>query len=538
MLRRTFLHVPGVGWQTERDLWRRGIKTWDDVKSLRDARVGRSLRERLEQHISQSVEALRSRDARFFTRLAKFGEAWRLYSEFADRTLFLDVETTGLSPVFDQITVAGLADSAGYQVLVRGQNLERLPELLGGYSVVVTFNGTLFDLHFLKLAFPELALPPIHIDLRWLARRLGYQGGLKEVEAALGIRRSGNAEIRGYEAPILWSRWLRGDQEALQRLIEYNRADVLNLRTVMDRLYQELCQRLWGEAAWVPQAEIAASSSSAIRVPRPSSPLPARSSFERVLRSACRQNVAVVGIDLTASPRRASGWAYLKRDHVITKRLWSDEELIEETLAARPDVVSIDSPLSLPEGYPGARRATIYRKCELALRRMGLPVYWCMLPSMEPLTLRGIRLAKAFRSAGLHVIESYPGAAQDVLGIPRKKVSLEELKLSLRAAGIRGSYCERKVSHDELDAITSALVGVFYLLGEYIALGTPQEGYLILPASDRVNTGLLRGVAASCGLTELGSIRATEPLEDEASGAEAFSMSTGSLGIPGLARRV
>ncbi len=81
----------------------------------------------------------------------------------------------------------------------------------------------------------------------------------------------------------------------------------------------------------------------------------------------------------------------------------------------------------------------IYRKCELALKRMGISVFWCLLPTMEMLTRRGIRLA-LICAKGPKVIESYPGAAQDILGIPRKRASLEELKWGLSRAGITGDF--------------------------------------------------------------------------------------------------
>jgi predicted nuclease with RNAse H fold len=182
-----------------------------------------------------------------------------------------------------------------------------------------------------------------------------------------------------------------------------------------------------------------------------------------------------------------------------TKTLRTNGDLIRETLAANPDLVSIDSPLSLPEGFGGSD-GPIYRKCELALKRMGISVFWCLLPSMKMLTLRGIKLAGELRAAGCKVIESYPGAAQDILGIPRKKASLEELKWGLSRAGITGDFLTATVTHDEVDAITSALVGLFYLAGDYMALGTVAEDYLIVPRSRKFNHGKLAQVVSATGL--------------------------------------
>jgi predicted nuclease with RNAse H fold len=114
-----------------------------------------------------------------------------------------------------------------------------------------------------------------------------------------------------------------------------------------------------------------------------------------------------------------------------------------------------------------------------------------------------MRLAQRLRAAGLNVIESYPGAAQDLLGIPRKGSSLEELKWGLARAGIEGEYLHSKVTHDEVDAITSALVGLFYMADEYIGLGNAAEDYLIVPKSLRINYRKLSDILAATGLDGL-----------------------------------
>lgn len=172
-----------------------------------------------------------------------------------------------------------------------------------------------------------------------------------------------------------------------------------------------------------------------------------------------------IGIDLTGSEKRATGMAYLWDDRLVwTARRKTDDQIIRDILASPiPDVVSIDSPLSLPED-PNK----IYRECELTLKRRGIGVYWCLLPSMKSLTLRGIRLAERLRAEGINVIESYPGAAQDILGIPRKSKGVQLLSAALAKYGIKGNL---DVSHDELDAVTAAIVGLLYLKGEYEALG-------------------------------------------------------------------
>ena len=105
---------------------------------------------------------------------------------------------------------------------------------------------------------------------------------------------------------------------------------------------------------------------------------------------------------------------------------------------------------------------------------------------MQGLTERGMRLAQQLRELGFNVIESYPGAAQDILGIIRKKVSTKELKQGLIDLGLSGTFVDSKITHDEMDAITSALVGYFYLADMYEALGNEDEGYLIVPKSNKL----------------------------------------------------
>ena len=243
MLQQTFIHIPGIGKQTEAELWEHGIHSWDDADRFekRFGAVGARLQQKLDEYIPRSRDAVRRKDAAFFSRLSEVGEAWRIYPEFADECVYLDIETTGLSSVFDSITMVGLYDGRTYKAFVEGDNLQDFPANLQKYSVVITFNGAGFDLRFLKLAFPDLTLPPIHIDLRWTTRRLGMKGGLKSIETALGLKRADSVEdLGGHDATVLWSKYLRGDKEALGQLIQYNTEDVVNLKPIMEITYDRL----------------------------------------------------------------------------------------------------------------------------------------------------------------------------------------------------------------------------------------------------------------------------------------------------------
>ncbi|HEV3317025.1 MAG TPA: ribonuclease H-like domain-containing protein [Candidatus Angelobacter sp.] len=514
MLQQTFIHIPGVGKQTEQGLWEHGIHCWDDADRFekRFGFAGVKLQKKLDEYIPRSRDAIQRKDASFFQRLSTLGEAWRVFPDFADQCVYLDIETTGLSSVFDNVTMVGLYDGRKYNVYIEGHNLADFQAELKKYSVVVTYNGSGFDLRFLRLAFPNLTLPPIHIDLRWTSKRLGLTGGLKEVERHLGISRPDEvAEIGGFEATVLWSKHLRGDKAALDQLVQYNTEDVVHLKAIMEMTYDRLAKQ--ASSAFQSAAPSLFTGVGELPMPAKSikpfvaSQVPQDDAVSLLLAKASRERPPrIVGIDLTGSEKRATGWALMEGAEASTKCLRTDDELIEETIQAKPDLVSIDSPLSLPEGWSMRRRkkdVPIYRKCELALKRMGISVFWCLLPTMKGLTLRGMKLATQLRAAGLKVIESYPGAAQDILGIPRKGSSLEELKWGLSRAGIQGPFLREKVVHDEVDAITSALVGLFYLADEYIALGTPAEDYLIVPRSLKFNYQKLAEILEQTGLDKL-----------------------------------
>lgn len=509
MLQQTFIHIPGIGKQTEMELWKQGIRSWDDADRFekRFGRVGVRLQQRLDDYIPRSREAINRKDAGFFERLSRLGEGWRLFPVFAESCVYLDIETTGLSSVFDTVTMVGVFDGHRYKVFVEGDNLADLPKYLQGYSVVVTYNGAGFDLRFLRLAFPDLALPPIHIDLRWATRKLGMKGGLKLVETELGLKRDESVEeLTGYDATVLWSKYLRGEKSALEQLIQYNTEDVVHLKAIMEMVYDKLSKRATAEfkdarsPVFTGVVQPSRSNRRSI-LRRVSTKSEGTNPVARLLKRCpgVRRPPRIVGIDLTGSERRATGWALMDGARATTKSITTDADLIAATLASKPDIVSIDSPLSLPEPQ-GAATTPIYRKCELALKRMGISVFWCLLPSMKMLTHRGIKLARELRSAGCNVIESYPGAAQDILGIPRKKASLQELKWGLSRAGITGDFLTANITHDEVDAITSALVGLFYMANDYIALGTPAEDYLIVPRSPKFNYGKLAQIVSASGL--------------------------------------
>src|SRR5258708_1588322 len=189
-----------------------------------------------------------------------------------------------------------------------------------------------------------------------------------------------------------------------------------------------------------------------------------------------------VGIDLTAGDK-ATGVAVLEDLSVETCSLFSDEEIFAYIRKQKPRIVSIDSPLGLPGGGDSIDpKAGIVRVAENDLASVGIPAYPALIDSMRNLTLRGIRLRQAIEKIphAPRVIESYPGAAQDILCIPRKQKSLDLLREGLRRLGLKGSGLDT-TSHDEMDAITSAIVGRYFEVGLFEPMGIPIEAQLIVP---------------------------------------------------------
>ena len=192
----------------------------------------------------------------------------------------------------------------------------------------------------------------------------------------------------------------------------------------------------------------------------------------------------VVGLDLAGSVRRTTGFCILDEKLTAqTKPLHTDREIVSETVSANPDVVSIDAPLSLPKGRKSLshRGPPHFRACDLELRRMKIKFFPVTLGPMRKLTGRGMKLKRVLESKGLKVIESYPGSIQDLLGMPRKQAGLEKLRRALIRYGVKGDIHGKEITHDELDAITSALVGKMFVENNYLAIGNPEEGLMILP---------------------------------------------------------
>lgn len=155
---------------------------------------------------------------------------------------YLDIETTGLSARYADLTVVGVALMRGTQhrfgQLFGNQiNTDRVLGLLDGVDRLYTYNGSRFDLPFIRYALGlDLRKYFAHTDLMYDCWRHDLKGGLKAVELRLGIERR-LPGMNGYMAVKLWWEYVNGNNlQALYKLLEYNKEDVMNLHILRQKL--------------------------------------------------------------------------------------------------------------------------------------------------------------------------------------------------------------------------------------------------------------------------------------------------------------
>lgn len=162
MLKRSFVHIPGVGFETERYIWSKGIYSWEEfLENYQRLSLPEKKIERILGYLDSSMDHLTIKDINFFSNTLPKPESWRLYPEFKDRAVFLDIETTGLSLYSSKITLIGTFDGGSVKTFIAGDNLDRFIDEISKYSLLITYNGALFDLPFIKTQFPDFFPLPI-----------------------------------------------------------------------------------------------------------------------------------------------------------------------------------------------------------------------------------------------------------------------------------------------------------------------------------------------------------------------------------------
>lgn len=232
MLTATFSLLSGIDERAEARLWSQGIFYWQQALAsnfltpLQKTEL-RKYDQYRQQGFHQPLKRL----------LERKGLAWRALPDFRGKTAYVDIETTGIGRNAE-ITVIGAWDGKRFYAFIKNENLESFRSFISNYQYIVTFYGSNFDLPVISSRM-GIQFDQIHLDLCFALKKIGYQGGLKQIEHQLGIERQGEcAGLTGRDAVRLYQQYERySDREALQLLLDYNRADVVNLERLAVLLY-------------------------------------------------------------------------------------------------------------------------------------------------------------------------------------------------------------------------------------------------------------------------------------------------------------
>ncbi len=249
ILEKSFIFLPGVGITTEKRLWKEDVHDWDRFTKKEIAGPIKGDRKiSCDGILEEASKNLESRDLAYFSDLFRGSDSWRLWDTFSENAIFLDIETTGTNR-YSPITVVGVYDGSEYRTAIRGKDIskKRIRKIMDGAEMIVTFNGASFDLPMIEHQFPG-SIPKIpHLDLRFLARKCGFTGGLKSIETRMGISRPEDVKgMSGEDAVRLWRIFERGNnRNALKLLLKYNMEDVVNLGPLTRILVKEAETRLF-----------------------------------------------------------------------------------------------------------------------------------------------------------------------------------------------------------------------------------------------------------------------------------------------------
>lgn len=241
MLRYSYAHIKGISKKTEQQLYEQGATTWDKtLENLDSYSVSSSVKTILEKELPKSIRLFEQKNYRYFLYHLPQELYYRVYPYLLDKVVFIDIETTGFNVQNSHITVVGCYDGREPKVFLFGENEEEFIDYIRKFSLVVTFNGKLFDIPFLEKYF-GIDIIAFHIDLRYVLADLGYKGGLKKIEATLGLGRASDVcDVNGYTAVLLWQYYREtGDRRAFDTLIHYNLLDTVNLEPLLRFAYNK-----------------------------------------------------------------------------------------------------------------------------------------------------------------------------------------------------------------------------------------------------------------------------------------------------------
>jgi predicted nuclease with RNAse H fold len=181
----------------------------------------------------------------------------------------------------------------------------------------------------------------------------------------------------------------------------------------------------------------------------------------------------VIGIDLAGKSKNPTGLAVLDGKSVKIGLVYTNTQMLESIVNNGPALIAIDAPFSLPQ-------RGILRKADAEMIKKGYRVFPPSLPAMKKLTLRTIKMNKLIEEKGFKTIEVHPTSTCKALDMPLKNWG--KIQNILIQLGLKGDDLEGRalISH-EIDAVIAALTAHLYTNGETEALGTEEEGFIIVP---------------------------------------------------------
>ncbi|HIB75423.1 MAG TPA: exonuclease [Gammaproteobacteria bacterium] len=239
MLQNSYIHIPNVGYVTERKIWNSSVKDW---YSFDKVKLPSFRKKHIKKFVDLSIKCLNNGNHSFFSSLMPKHEHWRCLEDFP-KVAYLDIETTGIDRN-DDITLIGVYDGSKVRSFIKGKDLSKFNDYISTFQTIVTFNGSCFDLPVISSKL-NIKFDQLHVDLRFAFSRLGIMGGLKKIETLFELERSPETKgLDGYDAVKLWHKYVNGDEPSLELLKRYNEEDVIGLKVLSKRAYSMLKERL------------------------------------------------------------------------------------------------------------------------------------------------------------------------------------------------------------------------------------------------------------------------------------------------------
>ncbi|WP_141735744.1 ribonuclease H-like domain-containing protein [Oligoflexus tunisiensis] len=239
LLRRTFVHLKGVGPRSERHLWRIGITDWEQLLDRAPQLFKAKRLDDVRHSLELSLAAWERGDLYYFDRALPGHERWRLIPGGFSDLAYFDIEATngGMPPAAESTAIAFFFRGALHQEYEYHRKRDLLIWILDEAALLCTYNGAAYDLPFLSAEF-GLTMEKAHIDLCPWLRRQGFKGGLKAIQKTSShLHQRSSMDLDGYDAVRLWRLHEEAEPGALETLLTYNAEDVLILEPLLVDAY-------------------------------------------------------------------------------------------------------------------------------------------------------------------------------------------------------------------------------------------------------------------------------------------------------------